>query len=700
MALALAAWQFSAPLAAQDAGREAEALAAKAQQLQALGFRPQAIAELERALGISRAAGERRVLARVLGALGQAQLLAGSLDAARERLAGALEIARAERLDGVAAAALNDLGNLALGKGKDAEALARWGEAAELARRAPAPLVFAAAAANLAQRGQGTGLALEALDALAKVEPSPAAVYRHIELGQALRGARDLERAYRALARALELAERLGEPAALAWALGHLGALYEDERRDAEALELTRRAVFQAQLAGAGEALYRFNWQSARLLARQGRSEEARAAYRRSLVSLAAIRQDLILELRAARRSWREAVGPLFTEYADLLLRANPPGEAGRARLVQARNVIEALKAVELEDYFNDECVARVLAKQKDIDTVAPRTAIVYPVILPDRLEMLVSLPGGMHQVTLPVTHHALAAEALRFRQFLEKRTTNQFMPLARRLYDALIRPLEPLLAAAQADTVVIVPDGPLRQIPFGALHDGERFLAERYAFASAPGLTLIEPQALERPKLQLLVNGLTDAVQNFPALPHVAHELRGIEEVFGKPRTLFNREFSLGSLERELKAIPYSIVHIASHGQFDSDPKKSFLLTYDGRITMDALEQVMKLSRFREEPVELLVLSACRTAAGDERAALGLAGVAVKAGARSALATLWYINDEASSLLVTEFYRRLREPQLSKARALQEAQKAILADPRFRHPGYWSPFLLIGNWL
>jgi CHAT domain-containing protein len=107
-----------------------------------------------------------------------------------------------------------------------------------------------------------------------------------------------------------------------------------------------------------------------------------------------------------------------------------------------------------------------------------------------------------------------------------------------------------------------------------------------------------------------------------------------------------------------------------------------------------------MKLNRYRDEPVELLFLSACQTAAGDERAALGLAGVAVKAGARSALATLWHINDQASSLLVAEFYRQVGQPGVSKAEALRRAQLRMLTDLRYRHPGYWSPFLVIGNWL
>jgi len=163
--------------------------------------------------------------------------------------------------------------------------------------------------------------------------------------------------------------------------------------------------------------------------------------------------------------------------------------------------------------------------------------------------------------------------------------------------------------------------------------------------------------------------------------------------------RLLGNEAFRVPAMRAAMDATPYSVVHIASHGEFDSDPRRTFLLTWDGRMTMDVLERLMKSGRLRDEPVELLTLSACRTAAGDDRAALGLAGVAVKSGARSALATLWYINDEASSLLVTEFYRSLAAGPVDKARALQVAQARLLSEPRYRHPGYWAPFLLIGNW-
>jgi CHAT domain-containing protein len=130
------------------------------------------------------------------------------------------------------------------------------------------------------------------------------------------------------------------------------------------------------------------------------------------------------------------------------------------------------------------------------------------------------------------------------------------------------------------------------------------------------------------------------------------------------------------------------------------SDLDDTFILTADGKLTLERLDQLLDPLRFRDEPIELLTLSACQTAAGDDQAALGLAGVAVRAGARSALATLWYIHEQASSELVAAFYRHLLAPSVSRATALQRAQIHLLDDPKYQHPAYWAPFLLINNWL
>jgi CHAT domain-containing protein len=160
----------------------------------------------------------------------------------------------------------------------------------------------------------------------------------------------------------------------------------------------------------------------------------------------------------------------------------------------------------------------------------------------------------------------------------------------------------------------------------------------------------------------------------------------------------LKNEAFDEARLKAELDATPYTIVHIASHAQFASDPDETFLLTHDGRLRMDELEALVKLSQFREEPIELIALSACETAAGDDRAALGLAGIALKAGARNALVTMWLVDDIAAAQLASDLYRHLGERGLSKAKALQRAQLRLLEGGD--HPFIWAPFLLIGNWL
>ena len=142
-------------------------------------------------------------------------------------------------------------------------------------------------------------------------------------------------------------------------------------------------------------------------------------------------------------------------------------------------------------------------------------------------------------------------------------------------------------------------------------------------------------------------------------------------------------------------------MVHLATHGQFSSKLSDTFLLTWDDRLTIEGLRNLLKSrSESSATPIELLVLSACQTAEGDQRATLGLAGLAVRSGARSTLATLWSVNDNSTADLMTEFYRSLTQQNMSKAESLRQAQLKLLKNPDFQHPFYWSPFILIGNWL
>jgi len=312
---------------------------------------------------------------------------------------------------------------------------------------------------------------------------------------------------------------------------------------------------------------------------------------------------------------------------------------------------------------------------------------------------MVVGLGGGLQRVTLPSPGAELDRQVRRLRFLLEKRTTHQYRKPAQALYDALIRPLEPMLTAGRISPLVVVPDGVLRLIPCGALLRGKQFLVERYAVATSPGLGLIAPGPFPDGAPRTLSAGLTQGVQGFAALPHVASELRQVSTTL-PGSTLVDGGFRKDALRQVLRRQPYQVVHIASHGVFEAQASDSFLLTYDGRIAMDELERLVGLTRFRAQPIELLTLSACQTAAGAARAALGLAGVAFKAGARSVVGTLWFINDEAASDVVTRFYEHLTVTGTSKAEALRRGQIAVREQIRFRHPYYWSAFLVIGNWL
>jgi CHAT domain-containing protein len=374
--------------------------------------------------------------------------------------------------------------------------------------------------------------------------------------------------------------------------------------------------------------------------------------------------------------------------------------ETEQRLLREARDTVEQLKTVELNDYMCDDCVDVQRSQVRELEAVDEHTAVIYLIPLPTRTEVLVGLGSGLKRFTADVSSPQLAATVSQFRHHLETRTSFAYLAEGQQIYDWLIRPLRPYLAEHRIDTLVFVPDGALRTIPFAALHDGEKFLIQDLAVAVTPGLSLIAPESLAHGKRRLLLSGLSESVQGFPALEFVPTEMHSLETIY-PAEELLNESFTLNELQRKLDEEQYSIIHIASHGQFNRDVHKTFVLTYDTKLTLNTLEALIRPAQYRGRPLELLVLSACQTAAGDDRAALGLAGVAVKAGARSALASLWFVNDQSTSALISEVYRQLRSsPSISKAKALQAAQIKLLNDRRYRHPCYWSPFLIIGNWL
>jgi CHAT domain-containing protein len=232
------------------------------------------------------------------------------------------------------------------------------------------------------------------------------------------------------------------------------------------------------------------------------------------------------------------------------------------------------------------------------------------------------------------------------------------------------------------------------------ALHDGQQYLVERYSVALTPGLRLLNPQPLQKQGLSTLAAGLTQERHGFSALPNVGLELQEIQSEVAS-RLLLNQEFTSTMLQAQIQASAFPIVHLATHGQFSSNADETFVLAWDKPIKVNELGALLRdRESLTDKVIELLVLSACETAAGDKRAALGLAGIAVQAGARSTLASLWSLDDESGAQLMGQFYRVLANTKVSKAEALRQAQLSLLKDPNFRHPRYWAPYVLVGNWL
>jgi len=646
------------------------------------------------------------------GRLAEAYRRAGELDKAGESIRKGLAIAGTAPFAAAQSSLENEQGHLYRARNRIADAEIAYRNSLGLALDAGDALLAATAAINLGRAmldsGDVTDLRATLDTARQAVAQSPAGATRlqhMLALGRLYQSAqRSLGRgpelrlaAYEQLQAALQLAEELQDDRALSYALGYLGELYEEEQRVAESLDLSRRAVDFAHRAQADDALYQWEWQIARLEVRRDDPDAAIDAYRRAQRAIARMRTAL-----TADRAHQARIGRLYFEMADLLLRrtSSLDNEAEiQANLVEVRNTLESLKAAEIVDYFDNDCVIQRQDREA-LEQLSSTAAVVYPVMMPDRLELLVSFPDGIHQVSVPVSRNDLTEAIRTFRVRIEDAGSgDRYLPVARQLYDWLLRPIERQLAAHHVDTLVFVPDGALRTIPMSALHDGKRFLVEKYALATTPGISLTNAGGPEAPGARVLANGLTKSVQGFSALPSVADELHGISELY-PARVNQDEAFRLGSVERSLEQGDYSIVHIATHGQFRGNYRDSFLLTYDDRMTLNNLEESLNLRRYQEKAIDLLVLSACQTAAGDDRAALGMAGIAIKAGARSALATLWFINDASTSALMRDFYANLHGGHVSKAVALQQAQVTMLSDPERRHPAHWAPFLLIGNWL
>lgn len=575
--------------------------------------------------------------------------------------------------------------------------------------------------------------------------------------------------AYQAFDYARQLAQAGQESRLLLEALDQLAQMYEDAHRQDDALALSDQAVLVAQTMEAHDLLIAVEWRRGRILRQRGQTDMAIAAYQRALDHIETIRTDIPVEYQDGKSSFRETLEPVYLGLADMLLQGADQLNAANKdqQLRRARNVLELIKQTELQDYLGDRCAVDSARANRRSSTLAPGTAIIYPVILPNRMELLVETANGVQHRSIAVSADSLRADVVDFGSSI--RDNLSFKPQAKRLYDMLLAPLDSLLQQEKIVTLVIIPDGVLRLLPFAALHDGQRFAIEKYAIAIVPALTLTNTAAREQQvtglktllagmsepgavvdKLpavmveQLLAAGpqsvtvattgrqlsrgsFTRSMRSLPAakpgtdssanisatekqqrhqqlqqmlsLNGVDEEIRMLEKL-NPGQTLLNAGFTVSSFAGKMKTGDFQIVHIASHGVFGGTADNSFLMAHDDLITMNGLQQLLRAGEKNSRGLELLTLSACETAEGDDRAPLGLSGAALKAHAKSALGSLWPVSDDAASALMVQFYRNLSTPANSKAQALQKAQLELLKNDNYSHPFYWAPFIMVGSWL
>jgi CHAT domain-containing protein len=339
-----------------------------------------------------------------------------------------------------------------------------------------------------------------------------------------------------------------------------------------------------------------------------------------------------------------------------------------------------------------------------------------------DRLELiLITSQGNPIRRSTTATRGEVLRIIQEFRKEVTKPISNfNLLAPAHQLYQWLVAPIAPDLQQQNIKNLGYIMDAGLRSIPLAALHNGKHFLIEDYSVGLMPSLSLTDTRYFDIRNTSVLAMGIDKFVDQDP-LPAVPMELSILTGKLWSGKSYLNDTFTFANLRAARDTVPYGIIHLATHAEYlPGKPEQSYIQLWDGQLQLEQLRQL----GLNKPPVELLVLSACRTALGDQENELGFAGLAAQAGAKSVLGSLWYVSDEGILALITEFYQQLKQTPL-KAEALRRAQLAMLKgqvglqagklvtssgsfplppqlarreNMNLRHPYYWSAFTLIGN--
>lgn len=518
---------------------------------------------------------------------------------------------------------------------------------------------------------------------------------------------------------ALQQAKNLQNKRAESDVLGMFGQVYESKKDWNKAKDFTQKALLVARAINAPDLSYKWFWQLGRITGEQDDRKAAIDFYKEAVTTLEVVRNDLAGTEKEIQFSFRDNAEPIYRELVDLLLKTPGTDKELEPIFKQAIETIDSLQLAELQDFFRCNISLLVQKEQKTDQSYQQQTAFIYPIILPDRLEVLFKLPDqSWTHIKQEIPQGVVRAKLKNFRKALIEKISvdGKFQEdYSKEIYQWLIQPLNLETRKEDIQTLVFVLDGEFRNIPMAALSDDKgKYLVEKpYSLVVLPGAKLFELRPSPPRKLSILAAGISQelTVDNIPFSPlynviDLQDSTKGELNQIRYSKLLINESFTKENLQKAVDSGDFSVVHLATHGNFSSNPEQTYILMFqNGTPPAGTLLRARELdsllrsaNRIDSTSIQLLVLSACKTAEGDRRATLGMAGLAVRAGAQSTLAGLWEIQDDSTAVLMGRFYTYLRAGK-GKAKALQLAQQDLLKDINYRDPSAWAPYVLIGNW-
>ncbi len=535
----------------------------------------------------------------------------------------------------------------------------------------------------------------------------------------------------------LAISQKNGDRNGEGLSLGNLGSAYLRLNQYAQAYDSFQKslAIFKQTGDREKEGLSLSNL--GYTLSQQNQPELAILFYKQAINVRESIRKDIRGLSQEDQTSYLQTVAESYKSLANLLLK--------QGRIMEALQVLDLLKVQEIEDYLENikgsdrtaqgigildaeraisnqssaislessPALNRQLASQIQqlpkseinkvpnyLQKIPKGTVLIYPLILGDRLEIILFSPDTLPiNRTVNISKAKLESLVNEFKATLIDAGSEDYQETSTALYNLLIKPIESELIQAKAETILYAPDGVLRYVPLAALSDGKQWLIEKYRISNLIAYTLFDfsPQSKISPNILAGAFGGKAGEQKFgqQGLPATLKEVQAIASYFPNSSTLLESNFSRQATESKFKN--YNILHLATHAEFNlGAPDNSFIIFGNGdKIRLN------EIADWQIPNIELIVLSACQTGVGKLGSGVEILGFGYqvqKAGAKSAIASLWSVDDAATQALMAAFYKELKTSNVNEA--LQKAQVSLIRSKEYSHPKYWSAFFAIGNGL